>query len=170
MSDVLRCPVCSCAHLLLFAHEIAGAARIRHSLRPLISRGRRISCKPRAQCVARMLSAVIVREGGRSSIPETSMIEPRSRGVLGPRFRGGRQRWVALRSPRHCEERLRRSNPPRRTKKEWIASSQELLAMTADTGQIGHETPPPTPLFPLCTISHPPKTLYGAARSVIGAW
>ena len=30
------------------------------------------------------LSAVIVRESGRSSIPETSVIEPRSRGVLGP--------------------------------------------------------------------------------------
>ena len=36
MSDVLRCPVCSCAHFLVHdAHEIAGAARIRHSLRPL---------------------------------------------------------------------------------------------------------------------------------------
>ena len=36
MSDVLRCPVCSCAAFLAqFAHEIAGAARIRHSLRPL---------------------------------------------------------------------------------------------------------------------------------------
>jgi hypothetical protein len=41
MSDVLRCPVCSCAHLLVhIAHEIAGAARIRHSLRPLISRAK----------------------------------------------------------------------------------------------------------------------------------
>ena len=29
-------------------------------------------------------SPVIVREGGRSSIPETSMIEPISRGVLDP--------------------------------------------------------------------------------------
>ena len=36
MSDVLRCPVCSCAFLLVhFAHETAGAARIRHSLLPL---------------------------------------------------------------------------------------------------------------------------------------
>jgi hypothetical protein len=36
MSDVLRCPVCSCAHFLVhIAHETAGAARIRHSLRPL---------------------------------------------------------------------------------------------------------------------------------------
>jgi hypothetical protein len=35
MSDVLRCPVCSCALLLVqFAHETAGAARIRHSLLP----------------------------------------------------------------------------------------------------------------------------------------
>ena len=37
VSDVLRCPVCSCAHSSTIAHEIAGAARIRHSLRPLIS-------------------------------------------------------------------------------------------------------------------------------------
>ena len=35
MSDVLRCPVCSCAAFLHnFAHETAGAARIRHSLLP----------------------------------------------------------------------------------------------------------------------------------------
>src|SRR6266571_2686832 len=41
MSDVLRCPVCSCAHLFVhIAHEIAGAARIRHSLRPLDFGGR----------------------------------------------------------------------------------------------------------------------------------
>jgi hypothetical protein len=40
MSDCLRCPVCSCAHFLVhIAHETAGAARIRHSLRPLISEG-----------------------------------------------------------------------------------------------------------------------------------
>ena len=40
MSDCLRCPVCSCAHFLVhIAHETAGAARIRHSLRPLTSRG-----------------------------------------------------------------------------------------------------------------------------------
>src|SRR5205809_7080592 len=36
MSDCLRCPVCSCAPFLrTLAHEIAGAARTRHSLRPL---------------------------------------------------------------------------------------------------------------------------------------
>src|ERR1700712_4573022 len=40
MSDALRCPVCSCAAFLAqFAHEIAGAARIRHSLRPLFGEG-----------------------------------------------------------------------------------------------------------------------------------
>ena len=38
MSDVLRCPVCSCAQFLHIAHETSGAARIRHSLRPLFSR------------------------------------------------------------------------------------------------------------------------------------
>src|SRR5437667_7155324 len=36
MSDCLRCPVCSCAPFLrTLAHETAGAARTRHSLRPL---------------------------------------------------------------------------------------------------------------------------------------
>ena len=35
MSDALRCPVCSCAAFSHnFAHETAGAARIRHSLLP----------------------------------------------------------------------------------------------------------------------------------------
>src|SRR5882757_7860430 len=44
MSDVLRCPVCSCAHFLCtLAHEIAGAARIRHSLRPLYFEGEEFS-------------------------------------------------------------------------------------------------------------------------------
>src|SRR5215218_3245179 len=40
MSDVLRCPVCSCAAFYAqYAHEIAGAARIRHSLRPPFEEG-----------------------------------------------------------------------------------------------------------------------------------
>src|SRR5439155_21624751 len=39
MSDCLRSPVCSCAPFLhSLAHETAGAARIRHSLRPRFSR------------------------------------------------------------------------------------------------------------------------------------
>jgi len=46
MSDVLRCPVCSCAPFLVqTAHEIAGAARIRHSLRPLDERARKFLAK-----------------------------------------------------------------------------------------------------------------------------
>src|SRR5205809_2561710 len=35
-----------------FAHETSGAARIRHSLRPLDLEGVKITSKPRAQCVA----------------------------------------------------------------------------------------------------------------------
>src|SRR5215204_560990 len=36
MSECFRCPVCSCApNAQLLAHETAGAARTRHSLRPL---------------------------------------------------------------------------------------------------------------------------------------
>jgi len=37
---------------------------------------------------AKSYSVVIVREGGRSSIPEMPMIEPVSRSVLDPRLRG----------------------------------------------------------------------------------
>src|ERR1700726_845353 len=64
--------------------DTAGAARIRHSLRPLISRGRKIPAQlgRNASRERRHTFSVIVREGGRSSIPETLMIEPRSRGVL----------------------------------------------------------------------------------------
>src|SRR4051794_14087924 len=42
------------ALLPLTAHGTSGAARIRHSLRPLDFGGVRITCKARAQCVARM--------------------------------------------------------------------------------------------------------------------
>ena len=42
MSDALRCPVCSCASHHSFAHETAGAARTRHSLRPLTFLGEMI--------------------------------------------------------------------------------------------------------------------------------
>src|SRR5436853_2015758 len=39
MSECFRCPVCSCAPKCTFlAHETAGAARTRHSLRPRFSR------------------------------------------------------------------------------------------------------------------------------------
>src|SRR2546430_6732906 len=39
MSECFRCPVCSCAPTLcILAHETAGAARTRHSLRPRFSR------------------------------------------------------------------------------------------------------------------------------------
>src|SRR5437667_2193664 len=39
MSECFRCPVCSCAPFLrTLAHETAGAARTRHSLRPRFSR------------------------------------------------------------------------------------------------------------------------------------
>ena len=46
-------------------------------------------------------SVVIVREGGRPSIPETPMIEPIGRGVLDPRLRGddGRGKLGYLRYP-----------------------------------------------------------------------
>jgi hypothetical protein len=64
-------------------------------------------------------SAVIVREGGRSSIPETSVIESISRGVLDTRLRGyddlmlRRYPSVIASAP---------SNPQHRKKEERIAS------------------------------------------------
>jgi hypothetical protein len=86
MSECFRCPVGSCAPNAQFlAHETAGAARTRHSLRPLFSRrdnefgnnsGK--TCRENADAH----SIVIVREGGRSSIPEAAVIEPRGLGVL----------------------------------------------------------------------------------------
>src|SRR5947207_14247630 len=47
MSECFRCPVCSCAPFLrTLAHETAGAACTRHSLRPLSLGGRKISQDP----------------------------------------------------------------------------------------------------------------------------
>jgi hypothetical protein len=60
MSDALRCPVCSCASHHSFAHETAGAARTRHSLRPLSSRGAEITVKLRAPRAARSRSHIRV--------------------------------------------------------------------------------------------------------------
>ena len=52
-------------------------------------------------------SAVIVREGGRSSIPETPVMESRSRGVLDtPHARGMTTgRWEATRNEGDLSER-----------------------------------------------------------------
>src|SRR6266480_5473309 len=49
MSECFRSPVCSCAPTVQFlAHETAGAACTRHSLRPLL-RGRQRICITRAK-------------------------------------------------------------------------------------------------------------------------
>ena len=72
------------------AHETAGAARTRHSLRPLIFRGRKLLLTTRA-----------VSRRGIAELHLPSL-------------------------------RAKRSNPSHRVKKEWIASSQALLAMTTD--------------------------------------
>src|SRR5947208_5601626 len=49
MSECFRCPVCSCAlTMCILAHETAGAACTRHSLRPLFGEGQRI-CITRAK-------------------------------------------------------------------------------------------------------------------------
>jgi hypothetical protein len=59
-------------------------------------------------------STVIAREGGRPSIPETVMIEPRSRGVLDPRLRGDDSLCRKLQSPSVPFRPIRRQKHPRR--------------------------------------------------------
>src|SRR6266700_1047634 len=92
MSDVLRFTCMLMRALFVhIAHEIAGAARIRHSLRPLTIEGEEISYKTRAHRAARMRTHIQLSSSGltgRPSIPETPMIEPKSRGVLDTRLRG----------------------------------------------------------------------------------
>jgi hypothetical protein len=104
-----------CASTLSLARETAGAASTRHSLRPL-SLGETV-CKARARnapregegvCVFESAtpSAVIVREGGRSSIPEAAVIEPIGRSVLDTPPARGTTSWVpgeSLDSMRGCE-------------------------------------------------------------------
>ncbi|WP_212416755.1 hypothetical protein, partial [Bradyrhizobium sp. AUGA SZCCT0222] len=71
MSDVLRCPVCSCAAFLCtIAHETAGAARIRHSLRPLNFGGAEFLAKlgrdvPRE----REIAFVVIASAAKQSMP-----------------------------------------------------------------------------------------------------
>jgi len=65
-------------------------------------------------------SAVIVREGGRSSIPETPVMESRSRGVLDtPHARG----MTTVCNVAICTSlRAQRSNPVFLCAARWIAS------------------------------------------------
>jgi hypothetical protein len=74
-----------CIFFAQIARETAGAASTRSSLRPQFSM-RAGSCKQSSDAMRREIAAsysvVIVREGGRSSIPETAVIESISRGVL----------------------------------------------------------------------------------------
>ena len=72
MSDASAEPVCSCAPFLhTFAHETAGEARTRHSLRPLIGGYGKFDSKPRANRAARSRSCAILRAGPNSPAPAT---------------------------------------------------------------------------------------------------
>ena len=83
MSDCLRCPVCSCAHLFVhIAHEIAGAARTRHSLRPCFRRGAKSWSNPDAW---RRGSAIRMSDDlGRNCADEKSLAESEVRRGCGP--------------------------------------------------------------------------------------
>jgi hypothetical protein len=95
-----------------------GAAGTRLSLRPLIFEGRNFTHNPGAIRAAGEWKCIQLSSPGstgRPSIPETPVIEPRSRSVLDTPLEPviglakGETRWrgmtVGLKPPRHCEER-----------------------------------------------------------------
>src|SRR6478736_4152181 len=71
-----------CAFLSILAHGAAGAVSARLSLRPLSERGTMRLQNSDRKHVARLPTAVIASEGGRSSIPEAAVLESKGRGVL----------------------------------------------------------------------------------------
>src|SRR5258708_40199605 len=84
-------------------------------------------------CVA-TLPTVIVREGGRSSIPETLVIETRSRGVLDPPHVRGMTTLVSLRGatrPPELNERPRRPKLAERRRKVE-ATKQSILSLRCE--------------------------------------
>jgi hypothetical protein len=102
-------PVCSCAFLFAqLARETAGAASTRSSLRPQFSRDKR-RCKPRTQCAARTpphIHLSLPAKASRrrvTSIPETVVIEPISRGAPDPPPSRRMTAACASLSQRHCE-------------------------------------------------------------------
>ena len=72
------------------AHETAGAARTRSSLRPLFGEVAKITANLGRDASRERghISGVVPGLTGRPSIPEPVMIKSRSRGVLDPRVRG----------------------------------------------------------------------------------
>jgi hypothetical protein len=77
-----------CANCTLLAHETAGAARTRHSLRPLLQeRGNEIA-KLGQRVPRERLHSSSPGLTGRPSIPEADVIELRVPGVLDTRLRG----------------------------------------------------------------------------------
>jgi len=79
------------------AHETAGAARTRHSLRPLTTEGGKLLAKlgrnASREC-SRILGVVPAQAGTQYSRDADD--EPIGRGVLGPRFRGDDSGVLAL--------------------------------------------------------------------------
>ena len=145
-----------CALLLPIAHETAGAARIRHSLRPLFYRGRRVTSKPRAQCAARSRSCILRHCERSEAIHSTAKRKngllrcARMTGIVrpNPQLSSSAQaedpvrRGLSISSSASLEcwvvgrpklsLRAQRSNPCHGVADRWIASSQVLLAMTVD--------------------------------------
>src|SRR4051812_7832167 len=109
-------PVCSCAFSLRLLHTRPRVpASTRPSLHPLNFLGLENSSTTRAQRVAGMLSLVIAREGGRSSIPETPVIESTGRGVLDAPPSRGMTNGGGATAPSQlpCIRKRKRAHPPR---------------------------------------------------------
>jgi hypothetical protein len=99
-------PVCSCACFCArFAHETAGAARIRLSLRPLFCRAREMKSKTRANCAARSRRCVRrfvhcrpgldpgpIRRGPSLETPAFDTFRKKTAAAYGSRRSPGRQR------------------------------------------------------------------------------
>ena len=132
MSECFRCPVCSCApQCALLAHETAGAARTRHSLRPLIREGATNLQKLGRERAART----------RKSVLTSSLREPKRRAAS-----------TSPRQPRKWWHRLRRAVACYRGRAaHWHLSS---LGMTASSRPASPH-PPPAPRAPAPSSSAP---------------
>ena len=88
-------PVCSCAlSFVHFAHETAGAARTRSSLRPLVKKAREFDCKPRTHRAARMRTR-IPSSSSQAKAGRSQGVSPRSeaddKAIVIP---VARRRWI----------------------------------------------------------------------------
>ena len=152
---VLRCPVCSCAaYLVQTAHETAGAARTRSSLRPLFERAGN-SRKTRARCAAGMRSRVYQRHCERSEA--IHLAAKRKNGLLRLARMHKRSAFVADNDGLSClkfesevcgvvgwaKERKRRAHHPSTRSREMVGTRKRAHPTKLPPRQIAPETVSP---------------------------